>query len=91
MVTLFGMSDKIGFMATKNRSTGYLGEENSYTCSDGFRCQVDEEVREILQEQMSKTEELLRVNKDKLEKLAKFVFEKEIVTGEEFIKELNKA
>ena len=46
---------------------------------------MDEEVREILQEQMSKTEELLRVNKDKLEKLAKFVFEKEIATGEEFI------
>ena len=86
MVAKFGMSDVIGMMAVKKDKGNYLGESSEYTCSDAFRYDVENEVRNLLAKQM----EIVRIElgrmKDIIQELAKEVFEKETMTGDEFKK-----
>ena len=86
MVAKFGMSDVIGMMAVKKDKGNYLGESSEYTCSDAFRYDVENEVRNLLAKQM----EIVRIElgrmKDLIQELAKEVFEKETMTGDEFKK-----
>lgn len=86
MVAIYGMSDLIGMMAAKEPSKGYLGEKSKYTCSEAFRYEVDNEVRKLLLDQMAIVRGMLKCKKDVMEKLARYVFENEVVTGEEFEK-----
>lgn len=87
MLTVFGMSDKIGPMAARAYNTDYLGGNSKYICSDAFRYEIDEEIRNLLNEQMHVVRDMLIKHKDIIEKLAKTVFDKETMTGDEFLKE----
>lgn len=84
MVTLFGMSETIGMMALKTPSTGYLGNMSQYSCSDSFRFEADDTIRKLLCEQMTITRHMLEKRKDEIIQMAEYIFNKEIVTGNEF-------
>lgn len=87
MVMLFGMSDEIGPMAIKAYRKNYLGNEQSYRCSSEFLCKAEDEVNKILKKQLEETKELLQNQKYMIGRLAKYVFEKETLTGSEFKEE----
>ena len=87
MVAIYGMSEKIGIMAVKNDSTNFLGSDSRYDCSETFRYDVELEVRNLLRTQLEIVREELKKQKDIIEKMAKKVYDKETMTGEEFKKE----
>lgn len=87
MVMLYGMSEKIGPMAVKEYRNNYLGNKNRYRCSTEFVSKAEEEINEILKAQLVETRGMLRNQKDIISKLAKYVFEKETLTGAEFKEE----
>ena len=90
MVMLFGMSEKIGPMALKTYQTNYLGKGQSYRCSSEFVCKAEEDINEILRTQLGETRGMLKNHKELISKLAKYVFDKETLTGSEFVKEYEK-
>ena len=85
MVTMYGMSEDIGPMAIKRNNYGYLGDSSTYTCSDGYRANIEEEVNKILRDQMKLTRELLKDKKELIATLAEYIFDNEVVTGQEFV------
>lgn len=89
MVAEFGMSDVIGMMSVKKNTGNYLENNSEYTCSDTFRYEVEREVQNLLAKQMEIVREELSRKKDIIEKLARKVFDKETMSGEEFTKEYN--
>lgn len=89
MVTMYGMSEDIGPMAIKRNNYGYLGDSSTYTCSDGYRARIEEEVNKILREQMELTRELLKDKKELIATLAEYIFHNEVVTGQEFVEKYN--
>lgn len=86
MLTLYGMSDRIGPMAAKEYKNNYLGSSRDYTCSDAFRHEIDDEIRRLLSEQMSLTRDMLVKHKELIKALAEYIFREETVTGEKFKK-----
>jgi cell division protease FtsH len=90
MIALYGMSEVIGPMALKYNYRTYLGDTNEFICSDEFRFEMDKAIRNLLREQMGITRNLLEMYKSEIEKMAKHVFIKETVTGEEFEEEYKK-
>ena len=84
MVTVYGMSKKLGPMVIKNYDESYLGYSSTYTCSDSFRAEIESEIRDILKEEYENTKEYYKDKKDIVEKLARILFEKETMSGEEF-------
>ncbi|MBP3201456.1 MAG: AAA family ATPase [Lachnospiraceae bacterium] len=89
MVTVYGMSEKLGPMVIKNYNNSYLGNSAVYTCSDSFRAEIESEIREILKIEYENTKQYYKDKKDIVEKLAKILFEKETMSGEEFKKEFD--
>ena len=87
MVTVYGMSEKLGPMVIKNYNNSYLGNSAVYTCSDSFRAEIESEIREILKIEYENTKQYYKDKKDIVEKLARILFEKETMRGEEFKKE----
>ena len=87
MVTVYGMSEKLGPMVIKNYNNSYLGNSAVYTCSDSFRAEIESEIREILKIEYENTKQYYKDKKDIVEKLARILFEKETMSGEEFKKE----
>lgn len=85
MLMMYGMDESIGPMATKRITGNYLGSKSEYTSSEMYRYEVDKAIRDLLKEQMTSTRALLELHKEMIEKLAKFVFEQETVTGKEFL------
>lgn len=85
MVTRFGMSDKFGMMALETVNNPYLGGETTLQVSPATAAKVDEEVLGILQSCYDRAIKILDGNKDKMHELAKFLLEKETITGEEFM------
>ena len=83
------MSDVIGMMSVKKNTGNYLENNSEYTCSDTFRYEVEREVQNLLAKQMEIVREELSRKKDIIEKLARKVFDKETMSGEEFTKEYN--
>ena len=68
----------------------YLGGDSSLTCSMETQTRIDEEVVELVKRQHEKAGQILLENKEKLDELAQFLYEKETITGEEFMEILNR-
>lgn len=89
MVTRFGMSKEFGMMALETINNPYLGGDTSLLVSSETAAKIDMEVLEIIKSCYKKAYEILENNKDKLHELAKYLLEKETMTGEEFMQLLN--
>ncbi|MBQ4611360.1 MAG: ATP-dependent zinc metalloprotease FtsH [Clostridia bacterium] len=85
MITRFGMSSSFGMVALETVNNQYLGGDASLACSSETQTQIDQEVMELIENQYCKAYEILRENRQKLDELAKYLYEKETVTGEEFM------
>ncbi len=85
MVTRLGMSEKFDMMALETVTNKYLGGDTSLMCSEETSAKVDEEVLNIIKEAHNKAIEILKENMTKLHELAKYLLEKETITGEEFM------
>jgi len=89
MITRFGMSDEFGMVALETVSNQYLGGDYSLACSTETQSQIDELVVKVVKEQYEKAKRILTDNKAKLHELAKFLYERETITGEEFMQIFN--
>lgn len=89
MITRFGMNDEIGMVALETISNQYLGGDTSLACSDETAAQVDQKVIALVNSQYKRAEKLLADNMEKLHELSKHLYEKETITGDEFMKILN--
>ena len=86
MVIMLGMSEKFGMMSLATVESRYLDGSPSMNCAESTQAQVDEEVRKMLDASYKEAVELISANMDALDKLAEYLFEKETITGEEFMK-----
>ena len=86
MVTRFGMSKRFGLIGLATVESQYLEGRTALNCSDKTAADIDEEVMKILKESYEKALEMLRENRDVMDKLAAFLIEKETITGKEFMK-----
>ncbi len=91
MVTRLGMTEEFDMMATEVISNVYLGGDASLQCSDGTAQAIDAKVLSIIKSAHEKARQLLADNRDKLDKLAAYLLEKETITGEEFMRLLHAA
>jgi cell division protease FtsH len=89
MITTYGMDDEFGMVAMSTQSNMYLGGDASLTCAPDTAKKIDETVVRIVQEQHDKAMKILTDHKDKLHELAKYLYEHETITGEEFMNILN--
>lgn len=85
MITRYGMSDKYGMMALETGGNAYLGGSSSLNCSDETASKIDEEVREVIAEAKKKAEAIISSHMDQMHAVAKYLLEKETITGEEFM------
>ena len=85
MVTRYGMSEKFGMVALETQSNPYLGGDSSLSCSPATAKEIDLMVVETVKAGYDKAMRLLEDNKSKLHELAKYLYEKETITGEEFM------
>ena len=86
MITRFGMSDDFDMVAMETLQNQYLGGDTSLACSAETQAKIDEKVVELVKTQHDKARKILADNRDKLDELAEFLYEKETITGEEFMK-----
>ncbi len=89
MITRYGMSDDFGMVAMETVTNQYLGGDTSLACSAETQAQIDKQVVELVKRQYEKAVAILKENREKLDKLARFLCEKETITGEEFMRILN--
>ncbi len=89
MITRFGMSDDFDMVAMENVTNQYLGGDSSLSCSFETQTLIDKKVVELVRVQHEKALQILKDNIGKLHELAKFLYENETITGEEFMKILN--
>lgn len=89
MVTQYGMSEKFGMMSLESVENKYLDGRNVTTCSESTGAAIDEEVGKIIKECHQKAAVILKENNDSLLKIAKYLLEKESITGAQFMKLLN--
>ena len=89
MITRYGMSEAFDMVAMETINNQYLGGDTSMACSVETQTEIDKQVVELVKKQHEKASQILRDNKDKLEELAKYLYEKETITGEEFMQILN--
>lgn len=85
MITRFGMNDEFGMVALETVANQYLGGDTSLACSPDTATSIDKKVIDLINTQYQKAYRLLSENKMKLHELAKFLYEKETITGEEFM------
>ena len=85
MITRYGMNDEFGMVALETVANQYLGGDSSLACSPDTATSIDQKVIALVQSQYQKAYRLLSENKMKLHELAKFLYEKETITGEEFM------
>ena len=86
MITRFGMSDDFGMVAMESVENAYLGGDASLTCSPDTQAKIDQKVVELIRKQYEKAISILSENRRKLDELAKYLYESETITGEEFMK-----
>ncbi|MGN8890195.1 ATP-dependent zinc metalloprotease FtsH [Dysosmobacter sp. HCP28S3_G4] len=89
MVTRFGMSRDFDMVAMETVNNQYLGGDTSLACSAETQAQIDRQVVELVKQQHDKALTILTENRAKLDQLAQFLYEKETITGEEFMEILN--
>lgn len=85
MITRYGMSEEFDMVALETVSNQYLGGDSSLSCSAETQTRIDELVVKLVKQQHDKALTLLRENREKLEKLSRHLYEKETITGEEFM------
>ncbi|MDO4595763.1 MAG: ATP-dependent zinc metalloprotease FtsH [Coriobacteriaceae bacterium] len=85
MITRFGMSDEFGMMALGTVQNAYLNQDTSLTCAPGTAEEVDKEVRQQIGAAHDRAMQILKENKFKLHELARYLYKKETITGEEFM------
>ncbi len=90
IIARYGMTDEFDMVCLERSSGGYLGGGTRQQCSEATARAVDEKVIELVRTQHKKAFDLLKANEGKLEELAKFLFEKETITGTEFMEILNR-
>ena len=90
MITRFGMSGKFGMVALETQVNPYLGGDSSLSCSPETAATIDGMVVDTVKQAYDKAMNLLKENKGKLHELAKYLYERETITGEEFMQILNK-
>ena len=90
MITRFGMSDEFGMVAMENVQNQYLGGDTTLACSPETQARIDRAVSALIGRQHKKAITLLTENRKKLDDLAKHLYEKETITGEEFMEILNR-
>lgn len=86
MITRYGMSEEFDMVAMETQTNPYLGDDTSMSCSAETQREIDKKVVEIVKTQHEKALKILSENRVKLDELAKFLYEKETITGEEFMK-----
>ena len=89
MITRYGMSDEFDMVALETVTNQYLGGDTSLACSADTQREIDREVVELVKSQHEKALKILTDNREKLDELAKYLYEKETITGEEFMSILN--
>ena len=89
MIGRYGMSDDIGMVALETRQSAYLSDDASLACSDALSEELDRKVIALVKEQYRKAYDLLAANVGKLHKLAGYLYDRETLTGEEFMALLN--
>ena len=89
MITRYGMSDSFGMVAMETVTNQYLGGDASLSCSAETQAAIDKQVVETVRKQHEAALDMLRGNREKLDELAKYLYEKETITGEEFMSILN--
>ena len=89
MITRYGMSDEFGMVALETVTNQYLGGDASLACSAETQTKIDQQVVALVQKQHDKAVKLLMDNREKLDQLATYLYEKETITGEEFMHILN--
>ena len=90
MITRYGMSDKFGMVALETQSNPYLGGDSSLSCSPDTAAEIDDMVVDTVKRSYDKAMQLLQDNIGKLHELAKYLYEKETITGEEFMNILSR-
>ena len=91
MITRYGMSDDFDMVALETVTNQYLGGDASLACSAETQTKIDQRVVELVKKQHEKAVNILTVNRAKLDELARHLYEKETITGEEFMHILNEA
>lgn len=89
MITRYGMSEEFDMVAMETVTNQYLGGDTSLSCSADTQKEIDKKVVELVKRQHEKAKKLLMDNRAKLDELAMYLYEKETITGEEFMKILN--
>lgn len=89
MITQYGMSKKFGLMSLETVENRYLDGRSVLNCSDATAAEVDIEVKELLKDSYDKAKELILANRDVLDKIADYLFEKETITGKQFMEIFN--
>ncbi|WP_302338469.1 ATP-dependent zinc metalloprotease FtsH [uncultured Ruminococcus sp.] len=90
MVSRFGMCDEFGMVTMEATQNQYLGGDASLSCSMETQTRIDRKISEIIQEQYNRATALLQANTPKLHEIAKYLYEHETITGEEFMQILNR-
>ena len=90
MITRYGMSDDFDMVALETVNNQYLGGDSSLCCSPDMQKEIDRMVIALVKSQHERARQLLRENRSKLDQLASFLYEKETITGEEFMNMLDK-
>ena len=90
MITRYGMSEDFDMVAMETVNNQYLGGDMSLACSADTQAEIDRQVVALIKKQHDKAIKILTDNRDKLDELARFLYEKETITGEEFMDILNK-
>lgn len=89
MYTQYGMNDKFGMVALQTKSNAYLGGDMSLACSEDMQKEIDQAVIDLVEKQHQKALQILKDNMMKFHEIAKYLYEKETITGEEFMSILN--
>ena len=91
MITRYGMSEDFDMVAMETVTNQYLGGDTSLSCSAETQAEIDRQVVELVKKQHRKADQILADNREKLDELAAYLYERETITGEEFMNILNAA
>ena len=89
MIPRYGMADAVGMVALETVTNQYMGGDAALACAGDTAAKIDDMVVALVKKEYEKAEQLLSGNMPKLHELAKYLYEKETITGEEFMKILN--
>ncbi len=89
MITRYGMSKDFDMVAMETQTNQYLGGDTSLTCSAETQAMIDQKVVELVRKQHEKAAQILLENREKLDEISQYLYQKETITGEEFMQILN--